>query len=39
MLRILDATGHYEFGAISNYTVNASGQRVISLKLSPAITF
>jgi hypothetical protein len=39
MLRILDGTGRYEFGAIESYALNAAGQMVINLKASPAITF
>ena len=39
MLRILDGTGRYEFGAIESYALNAAGQMVISLKATPAITF
>jgi prepilin-type N-terminal cleavage/methylation domain-containing protein len=39
MLRILDGTGHYEFGAIESYAINSAGQMVVNLKATPAITF
>jgi prepilin-type N-terminal cleavage/methylation domain-containing protein len=39
MLRILDGTGRYEFGAIESYGLNAAGQMVVNLKALPAITF
>jgi prepilin-type N-terminal cleavage/methylation domain-containing protein len=39
VLRILDGTGHYEFGAISGSSVNAAGEIVVSTKLNPPITF
>ncbi|HEX9296042.1 MAG TPA: prepilin-type N-terminal cleavage/methylation domain-containing protein [Polyangiaceae bacterium] len=39
VLRILDAGGKYEFGAIESYAVNGSGQMVVSLKRDPAIPF
>lgn len=39
MLRVLDATGHYGFGAIESYAINAAGQAVINLRAIPAITF
>jgi prepilin-type N-terminal cleavage/methylation domain-containing protein len=39
MLRVLDGTGRYEFGAIESYGLNAAGQMVINLKVSPAIAF
>jgi hypothetical protein len=39
VLRILDGTGHYEFGAITGSSLNATGEIVISLKLSPPVTF
>jgi hypothetical protein len=39
MLRILDGTGRYEFGAIESYALNAAGQMVIVLRQTPAITF
>ena len=39
MLRILDGTGRYEFGAIESYALNAAGQMVINLRASPAIAF
>jgi prepilin-type N-terminal cleavage/methylation domain-containing protein len=39
MLRVLDATGKYGFGAIESYAINAAGQPVVNLKSSPALTF
>ena len=39
ILRILDGTGRYEFGAIESYGLNAAGQMVINLKAMPAIAF
>jgi prepilin-type N-terminal cleavage/methylation domain-containing protein len=39
MLRILDATGRYEFGAIESYAINAAGQMVVNLKAIPSIAF
>jgi prepilin-type N-terminal cleavage/methylation domain-containing protein len=39
MMRILDATGHHEFGWIDGYAVNAGGQMVVSLKANPTIAF
>jgi hypothetical protein len=39
MLRILDGTGRYEFGAIESYAINAAGQMVVNLKATPAIAF
>jgi prepilin-type N-terminal cleavage/methylation domain-containing protein len=39
VLRLLDATGRYEFGIIDGASVNASGDSVISLRMSPAIAF
>jgi prepilin-type N-terminal cleavage/methylation domain-containing protein len=39
MLRVLDATGRYGFGAIESYGLNAAGQMVVNLKASPAIAF
>jgi hypothetical protein len=39
ILRILDGTGRYEFGAIESYGLNAAGQMVINLRALPAIAF
>jgi prepilin-type N-terminal cleavage/methylation domain-containing protein len=39
MLRILDGTGRYEFGAIESYGVNSAGQMVVNLRATPAIPF
>jgi hypothetical protein len=39
MLRILDSTGHTEFGWIDGYSVGAGGEMVVALKQNPAITF
>ncbi|HEY3594789.1 MAG TPA: prepilin-type N-terminal cleavage/methylation domain-containing protein [Polyangiaceae bacterium] len=39
VLRILDSTGHTEFGRIDGYAINADGQMVISLHDQPAISF
>ncbi|HKQ69073.1 MAG TPA: prepilin-type N-terminal cleavage/methylation domain-containing protein [Polyangiaceae bacterium] len=39
MLRILDTMGHYEFGAIESFGLNASSQMVITLKGNPPIAF
>jgi hypothetical protein len=39
MLRVLDGTGRYGFGAIESYGINASGQMVVNLQANPAINF
>jgi hypothetical protein len=39
MLRILDGTGRYEFGAIESFGLNAASQMVINLRATPAIAF
>lgn len=39
VLRILDGTGRYEFGAIDSYGINSAGQMVVSLKATPSIPF
>jgi prepilin-type N-terminal cleavage/methylation domain-containing protein len=38
-LRILDGTGHYEYGSIVSSGFDASGSTVITLKSTPAIAF
>jgi prepilin-type N-terminal cleavage/methylation domain-containing protein len=38
-IRILDSTGHTEFGRIDGYAVNADGQMVVSVHDSPALNF
>jgi hypothetical protein len=39
VMRLLDATGRYEFGIIDSAGVNASGETVVSLRQSPTIPF
>jgi hypothetical protein len=39
ILRILDGTGRYEFGAIESFGLNAASQMVINLRATPAIAF
>jgi prepilin-type N-terminal cleavage/methylation domain-containing protein len=39
ILRILDGTGRYEFGAIESYAINSAGQMVVNLKATPNIPF
>jgi prepilin-type N-terminal cleavage/methylation domain-containing protein len=39
VLRLLDATGHYEFASIDGSGVNPAGEIVVSLKVNPPIAF
>jgi prepilin-type N-terminal cleavage/methylation domain-containing protein len=39
MLRVLDGTGKFLFGAIDSYALNSAGQMVVNLKATPAISF
>jgi len=39
VMRLLDATGHYEFGIIDSSGINASSEIVVSLRLNPPVTF
>jgi prepilin-type N-terminal cleavage/methylation domain-containing protein len=39
VLRILDSTGHYEFGSIVAASIDATGSVAILLKANPAIAF
>jgi prepilin-type N-terminal cleavage/methylation domain-containing protein len=39
VLRILDGTGHYEYGSISGTGIDATGSVVITLKSNPPIDF
>ncbi len=39
ILQLVDAGGHREYGVISGYSVNGSGQPIVSLEASPAIPF
>jgi prepilin-type N-terminal cleavage/methylation domain-containing protein len=39
ILRILDSTGHYEFGTIASSSIDATGSVAIILKANPPIAF